>query len=333
MLISLTVAILPWQTLAEIPSALPTNVPEQAMEPPRRGIVTLMANLRASPSTQSGEIVTVVKEGALVEILAESERWYRVRTDDGVEAWIGKRLVLLQREPLKEPRARPAAVVQPDIIENPVASAPKLDVIAESRSENTPEQQGLAASSAAPLEEHHVPPDMPEIGWFLDAILPHVQALGAYFIIALAIVLVLSIALQLRASRQLRRAMQEMAQIVDIVEEIYTGGTLVRTRDTVAAMNSMPPEVSARQGPRPVFEFSAIEHAVLEALTDQHEVQERELGKILDEKGFAGMLIKGIIGDIVRKTGAAGLPWVEVRYMLGQCSYRLRPEAVSNLSA
>jgi hypothetical protein len=98
-------------------------------------------------------------------------------------------------------------------------------------------------------------------------------------------------------------------------------------------MNPMPPDASAHQVPRPVFEFSPIERAVLEALSDQHEVQEGELSKVLDEKGFAGTLIKAVIGAIVQKTGTAGLPWVEVHYVQGRYSYRLRPEVVSSHSA
>jgi hypothetical protein len=224
-------------------------------------------------------------------------------------------------------------LTQADITEPSVTSAAKFELLAESWLENISAQQGSGASSAAPRDELYVLPDMTGIGGLIDAILPYVQGLGAYVIIALVVVLIFSIALQLRASRQLQRAMQEMGQIVDIVEEIYTGSALSRTSDTVAALNPMLPEAPAPQVPRSVFEFSPIECAVLEALSDQHEVQEGELGKVLDEKGFAGMLIKAVIGAIVRKTGAAGLPWVEVRYVQGRYSYRLRPEAVSSHSA
>jgi hypothetical protein len=331
-LMSLTLAIMPWQAVAEISSALLSNAPEQATGFPRRGVVTLKSNLRVSPSTQS-EIVSILKEGAHVEILAEIERWYRVRNDEGVEAWISKRLVLIPREPLKPAHATPTALTQPGITEIPVTLAARFEALAESWLEKTAEQEGSDASSAAPLDEQSVPPDMTGIGGFIDAIFRHVQGLEAYVIIALVVVLVLSIALQLRASRQLRQVMQEMGQIVDIVDEIYAGGALSRKSDTVAALNPMLPEASAPQIPRPVFEFSPIEQAVLEALSDQRAVQEGELGKVLDERGFAGMLIKAVIGAIVRKTGAAGLPWVEVHYVQGRYSYRLRPEAVSSRSA
>jgi SH3-like domain-containing protein len=332
MLIALTLAIMPWQAVAETPSAPISNTSEQKKESLRRGIVTLRSNLRGSPSTQS-QIVTITKEGAHVEILAETGRWYRVRDEEGVEAWIYKPLVLIEHEPLKNPRATPAALAQPDITEIPSASAARLNVPAESQPEITLERQGSGAPSTVPIDEPHDSPEMTGTGWFIDAILSQVQGLGAYVMIALATVLVLSIALQLRASRQLRRAMQEMGQILDIVEEICVDGALARTSGSSIAMNPMPAEASGYEPPRPVIEFAPIEHAVLEALSDQHEVQEGELGKILDEKGFAGVLIKAVIGDIVRKTGTAGVPWVEVRYVQGRYSYRLRPEALPNLSA
>jgi hypothetical protein len=116
------------------------------------------------------------------------------------------------------------------------------------------------------------------------------------------------------------------------VEEIYAGGMLVRTNDSGTMLNPMTAEVPAQQPPPPGIEFSPTEYMVLEALSDQLEVQETELGKILDEKGCTGVLIKAIIGDIVRKTEMIGFPWVEVRYVQGRYRYRLRPEAVPNLS-
>ena len=92
-------------------------------------------------------------------------------------------------------------------------------------------------------------------------------------------VLVLSIALQLRAARQLRRAMQEVGQILDIVEEIYAGGMLARTSDSGPILNPMAAEALSQQPPPPGIEFSPTEYMVLEALSDQPEVQETELGK------------------------------------------------------
>jgi hypothetical protein len=165
----------------------------------------------------------------------------------------------------------------------------------------------------------------------IDIFRLYVQGLGAYIIVALCGVLVLSIAFQLRAALQLRRAMLEMGRILDIIDEICTGGGSASNSERPAPMTLMPAEGQDSQPMTPVIEFSPIEHAVLEALSDQHPVQEGVLGKILDEKGFAGLLIKAVIGDIVRKTEATGVPWIEARYVQGRYSYQLRPEAVSDL--
>jgi hypothetical protein len=164
-----------------------------------------------------------------------------------------------------------------------------------------------------------------------DASLFYIQGLGPYAIIALVVVLVLSIALQLRAARQLRRAMQEMGEILDMVEEIYADGALARTTVKGAPTKPIPAAVQARQPQPPMIEFSPIERAVLDVLFDQRDLQEEELGKLLDEKGFTRIPIKAVISDIIRKTGITGLPWVEVRDVRGQFSYRLRPEVASNL--
>jgi hypothetical protein len=330
MLIALMVAILPWQVAAETTIAPLSNASEQARESPRRGVVTLRSNLRASPSMQS-EIVAIAKDGTHVEILQETERWYRVRSETGVEAWIYKPLVLIEPEPLKDLGVSPVALARPEITEVLFASAAKPDASSEFGLTSTLEQQGSGASAPAPLDESHLPRDMTEAGRFIDVMLSHIQSLGGAVVIALVIVLVLSIALQLRATRQLRRATQEMGQILDLVEGIYADGALTRAPDSDAARLPLPADASTHQPPRPLIEFSPIEHAVLQALSDRRVVQEGELGKILEEKGFAGVLIKAVIGDIVRKTGTAGLPWVEVRYTQGRYSYRLRPEAVPTL--
>jgi SH3-like domain-containing protein len=329
-LVSLLIAALPWQVAAETTSAPASNVSEPTVGAIRRGIVTLMSNLRASPSIQS-EIVAIAKEGTHVDILVETERWFRVRNDDGVEAWIYKPLVVIERELLTHPSATPPPLVPSDSKGVRAEAAVKSEVFAESRADNAPEQLSSVAPPATPFQERHISSETPGTAWFIDTIRLHVQGLGTYIIVALGAVLVLSIAFQLRAARQLRRAMLEMGQILDIVEEIYTGGGLAPKSDRSAPMILMPAEAQGYQPPTPVIEFSPIEHAVLEALSDQHPVQEGVLGKILDEKGFAGLLIKAVIGDIVRKTEATGVPWVEVRYAQGRYSYQLRPEAVSGL--
>ena len=345
MLIALMVAILPWQTVAETPSSAPSHITEQAPGSLRRGTVTLISNLRSSPSMHS-EIVAVAKEGARVLILQESGRWLQVRDEEGVEAWIYKPLVLVEQELARSPsgthramkpsdhtNTASAAAATPDVlVESPAAPA-FPDVPVESPAETSLEGPELAAPSSVPIGDVHILPRMTWPVWDSDTWLSHLQGRAAYVIIALIIVLVLAIGLQLRAARQLRRATQEVGQIFDIVEEIYAASLVARTSNGAAMVAPMRAEQELdQQTPPPEIEFSPAESMLLEALSDQSEVQEAELGKILDEKGFAGVLIKAIIGDIVRKTGIIGLPWVEVRYVQGRYRYRLRPEAVPNLS-
>jgi SH3-like domain-containing protein len=332
MLISLMVATHPWQAVAKVTSTPLSHTSEQATTSPRRGIVTSTSNLRDSPSMQSA-VVAIAKEGTHVEILLEAKGWYHVRSGEGVEAWIYKSLVLIEREPIEGPSATPVALAQPEIMESVVAVTTKSDGFVEFQSESIPEDQGSNASSAALIDEPHVLPQQWWPGWFIDPLLSHLQDLEDYAIIALVMVLVLSVTLHLRAARQLRRAMQEMGQILDMVEGLYAGSTLARTNDRDTTLNPMPAEALAQRAPRSGIEFSPTENAVLEALSTQREVQEPELGEILEERGLARVLIKAVIGGIVRKTGMTGLPWVEVRYVQGRYSYRLRPEAVPNLSA
>ena len=331
MLISIIVAILPWQAVAEMTSPALSHIPEQAPGSLRRGIVTIISKLRASPSMHS-EIVAIAKEGMRVKILLESGRWFQVRSEEGVEAWIYKPLVLIEQEPIQSPSETPAAVAPSDLTETASAAATTPDILVESPTENTLEGPGSDASSAVPIGELYLLPQMTWMAWVSDTWLSHLRGRAAYIIIALVMVLVLSIALQLRAARQLRQAMQEVGQILNIVEEIYAGGMLAQTNDSGTMLNPMTAEAPAQQPPPLGIEFSPTEYMVLEALSEQPEVQETKLGKILGEKGCTGVLIKAIIGDIVRKTEMIGFPWVEVRYIQGRYRYRLRPEAVPNLS-
>jgi SH3-like domain-containing protein len=330
-LISLMAAILPWQTVAETTSAALSYTTEQTPGPPRGGIVTLRANLRASPSMHS-EIVAVAKEGTRVQILLESGRWLHVRSEDGVEAWIHKTLVLIDQESIKGPIGTPEAPAPSDIAESASAVAVTPEVFVEFQAASPPEEPDSAASPAAPIDELEVLPQVTWVAWFLDTWLSHLRGPAVYVTIALGLLLVLSVTLQLRSSRQLRRTLQDMGQILDIVEEVYGAGVLARTNDSSATLPPMPAADLAQQPVRPEIEFSALEYAVLKALSDQREVQEAELGKALAEKGFTGVFIKAVIGDILRKTGIFGLPWMEVRYAQGRYRYRLRPEAMPHLS-
>jgi SH3-like domain-containing protein len=330
-LISLMAAILPWQTLAETTSTALSYTLEQTSGPLRRGIITRLSNLRASPSLHS-EIVAVAKEGTRVQILLESGRWFRVRNEEGVEAWINKRLVLIDRGSIKDPSGTPEAAVPSDIAETTSAVAATPEVFVEFHAARPPEEPESGASPAAPIDEPEVLPQVTWVAWFLETWLSHLRGPAVYVSIALGLLLVLSVTLQLRSSRQLRRTLQDMGQILDLVEEVYGTGVLARTSDSSAALPPMPAEDLAQQPGRPGIEFSPLEYAVLEALSDQREVQEAELGKVLAEKGFTGVLIKAVIGDILRKTGIFGLPWMEVRYAQGRYRYRLRPEAMPHLS-
>jgi hypothetical protein len=120
-----------------------------------------------------------------------------------------------------------------------------------------------------------------------------------------------------------------VGQIIDLVEEIYTASTGVRTPAGQTALTPMPSEVVVASLPQPAAELSALERAVLEAIAARREVPEGELAKIVEEKGFPGVLIKAVIGDIVRKTATEGMPWVEVRYADSRYLYRLRPAEVT----
>jgi hypothetical protein len=125
--------------------------------------------------------------------------------------------------------------------------------------------------------------------------------------------------------------MQEMGQILDLAQEIYLDRELSRTGAGSSALNPIPIDPLPSRPRSPALELSAIEQGVLEALSDQLDIQEDELVKILTEKGFAGTLIEGIIADLARKMGTSGGPMLEVRYSHGQYSYRLRPQVASHL--
>ena len=71
-------------------------------------------------------------------------------------------------------------------------------------------------------------------------------------------------------------------------------------------------------------EFSAPEKAVLEAIFTQEEIPEYELKDMLDKRGFPGMLLKAVVGDLIRKTGSDGLPWIRVHYTQGVFRYQLQ---------
>ena len=69
-------------------------------------------------------------------------------------------------------------------------------------------------------------------------------------------------------------------------------------------------------------EFSVVEKAVLEAIFTQEEVPEYELKEMLAKRGFPVMLLKAVIGDLMRKTGSNGIPWIRVHYTQGAFRYQ-----------
>jgi hypothetical protein len=323
--------MLSWQVGAETAGAPLSNSPEQAGGTLRRGTITTKSKLRTSPSMQS-EVIAIVKEGTQVEILAESESWFQVTTAASMEAWIYKPLVHIEREPLKTASASPPGTMQSGTMEFLFASTVRPNVSIISVPENSPDHLGSSASYAAPPDEAAVSHEISVLGWFIEVMLANVNSPAAYVISALIIALILSIALQLRGAKHLRQAMQEIGEILVIVEEMYRGAAMTPLKEADTAMPLRVAESSTRESLCPLAEFSPIEQAVLEALSDQCAVQEDELGKILDEKGYGGTLIQSIIGDIVRKTSRTELPWVQISYAQGRYSYQLRPEVALNLS-
>jgi Bacterial SH3 domain len=314
--------------VAEESPSTPSMSIDQPVGAPRRATLKISSNLRGSPSMQ-GEVVATAKQGTPVEIIGETGRWYRVKTEQGLEAWIYKPLVMPEADEQRLPAEPPAASTRPNDTEDlpspperPVASA---DVpLSEGEQPANPALSQPIRSPGALL-----PTPLPDEGLQFDAIFAFFHATGGYVIAGLVVVVILSIGLQLRAARQLKRAMREMEQIVELVEEIYTASTLLSTASNQTALAPMPSEAVVASLPQPAAELSALERAVLEAIGVRREVQEAELAKILEEQGFPGVLIKAVVGDIVRKTAVEGVPWVEVRYADGRYLYRLRPAEVT----
>jgi SH3-like domain-containing protein len=152
LLVSLMIASLPWRGSAETTTAPAPDVSEPTIGAIRRGTVSLMSNLRASPSIQSA-IVAIAKEGTSVDILVETERWLRVRNDDGVEAWIYKPLVVIERALSKHPGATPSPPVPSGSTGVRAEAAIKSEVFAESRAHNLLEPSSSVIPPASPSEE------------------------------------------------------------------------------------------------------------------------------------------------------------------------------------
>ena len=332
LLILLVSGILPGHAAAQTSDAPRVDGPDQRSDYPRPGIVTTWSHLRTSPSVQS-EVVAIAKVGTPVEILTETERWYRVKSAEGVEAWIRKSLVRLEPAPPKVPTATPERVEQPALIEPfapTTASAEASTDLNEAQPENTADSQNLGLSLSVLGDTLLIPIEELGVGWSLDALLRRVQDLSIYVVPALVLLLPLSLALQLRAARQLRRAMQQVGEIFDIVEEIYANSLMTRAGDRRAIRTVTPRGTSAHRFDSPALEFSSLERAALEAMSRRREISEGELAKILAEQGFTGVLVKEVIANILKKTRASGMPWVEVRHIQGRYRYQLRSDAMSS---
>jgi hypothetical protein len=325
-------AVDPRQTLAEVAGTPPPSSPEQGTTA-WRGTATISANLRAFPSMQS-DVVGIAKQGTLVEILAESGRWYRVRIEGGAEAWVGKSLVAIDSSPRKPLKAAPASVIPQDtpplvdapppisIIagdapvtgDDPLSPLPPGEVDETAIVSPAPEAPSLSSA------EEEFPP------WSIDILLMYAASLEIYLIPSLIAMLVLAMILQLRASRQLRRAMHEVGLILGIIQELSTQVALVQTRGTHTFPIGDGSRASTTPAQAPAGEFSPVERAVIQALSHQQEVQEGELASTLTQQGFSGILVKAVISGIMRKTQATRAPWIDMRYSQGLYSYQLRSE-------
>ena len=98
--------------------------------------------------------------------------------------------------------------------------------------------------------------------------------------------------------------------------------TFARSQAGVAPLLDLPPQLSP------------LERAVLEAIHEYGEIQERELADKLKQRGFSGVLIKAVIGDIMRKTGSDSPPLLGVRrHAQGRYTYQLRRREVAGPAA
>jgi len=318
---------------AEIASTSPSPPHEQGPTF-SRGTVTTAANLRALPSMQS-EVVAIAKQGTPFEILAESGRWYHVRIEGGIEAWIGKSLVSIDSSARKLRKMGADSVILPDIM--PLADAPPSTSPTTVIVDDPPTTGGdplLSPVASQDQDTDLVAPASEGLPFFLDGegisvwsidtLLMSAAGLEIYMIPSLIVMLVLAIILQLRAARQLRRAMHEVGLILGIIEELSAQVAMVQTGGVHTFPIGDGRRVSMAPVQVPAGEFSLIERAVIQALSLQREVQEEELASTLTQQGFSGVLVKAVIAGIMRKTHTTRLPWIETRYTQGRYSYKLR---------
>jgi hypothetical protein len=302
MLSALVVAMSSWQVVAEVTGAPLENSPLQTMGTSQRGIVTTKSKLHVYPSTQS-EVIGIAKESTQIQILIETESWLYVRGVGNIDGWIHRSLVRVEDEPLKTASDPPQEKTPADLTEILFASAVGPNMSMDPAPVDSPGLLGSDMSTTIFTDAASIPPETIVPSWFIELILFHLYSPEAYVIGALIIVLLLTVALQLRGARQLRRAMQEIGQILAILEEMYSIAPITPVREGNFAMPLTARDTATGQRLEPRIEFSAAEQVVLKTLLDQSTLQEGDLGKILDEKGYAGTLVKAVIGEILRKTG------------------------------
>ncbi|MGH8057541.1 MAG: SH3 domain-containing protein, partial [Candidatus Entotheonellia bacterium] len=201
-------------------------VVEQTGEAPRPAVVKGNANLRAAPSME-GNILAIAKEGTVVQILEEASRWYRVKTDDGTEAWIYKALVLVLQMPAGSLSSRAPQPVAPTPTQPPGASAERqpppapeqttpstTPPLEQERPPSSPVPQATPVSEPVPPVRLRQDPPQPVQPSGSASVNRYVlfQGVNGYLTGALVLVLLVTIALNLRTSRQLKRAMREGLQ-------------------------------------------------------------------------------------------------------------------------
>ena len=328
-----------------------TFVSEQTEVPARPAVVKIKANLRASPSSK-GDIVAVAEEGIVVQLLGETKHWYRIKTEEGIDAWIYKQLAVILQGP-------PRFQAEPPPAESPEAAAgvPRQATVEQPGPLMSPPVQeeqptGTVISEPAFRGDQAQPVPSPEAPPQHGRSIADFQSLSAYLIGALLVVSVAAIGLQLRAARQLKRAMREIDRLPrspapepalslgvstppthpNPLQEAPAVGTSAPMGMSQAAGISVRPHADVVQFPDLSVALSPLERALLEVIHARGEVQEGELTRTLVQRGFPGVLVKAVIADIVRKTGAEGPPWVRVRYAQGRYAYQLQLAGVPEQS-
>jgi hypothetical protein len=287
-----------------------------------RGIVAANANLRHAPSLHS-DILATVRQGTLVQIVAEQGQWAQVLAANGVKGWLYKPLIRQDPESpgfaaAALPEVSPPTGERPDTARTPpsIPSAvpPPAREQAAPPPPAAPDPGGMAlpsAPTAAPLRR------------WLDALGGDVPAVGLYVIAGLVSLLILAIALQLRAASQLKRGMRDMQRLMEAVEELSAEQGKVYAFPREPSPSAQPLAAAAKPPSRRSRPLMPVEAAVLEALSAHDELREGQLAAILAARGFPGVLVKAVVGELIRKSEHSGLPRIEVRYTQGRYTYRL----------